>query len=455
MIRKRLCSLYKSVFVSRPTTSEIAQLKSVINIDKQEILSHIHEPEAKIFLKEHVMDISAKIKLFEVVKNLDLETADYDTQFLKTVMENAWGTQAPTNGLSLAKSCVRNKFQTTRDNKELPFPENCIGYRIIKYLVLLILYAYTHRYDMAEGVPRVRNFGYTIAKYRDMLCVYFAYNLVGRAAGANYRQQFLNRRHPDAATFQLLRRGSDNTSLRLIARFLGTSYSTCQRVMKDEGQHAYKYRCIHGICNHLIFQEHERDAEFLNKILWTDEATYVRTGIANPHNEHYWADKNPHLAREAIISLYRSFSINVWVGIIGNQLIGPFKLPARLDGPNHLEFLQNDLPRLLKESLTEEQRRNLIFMHDGAPAHFAIDVRNHLDQIDWTGMTYSMASALPQFPSIGLFLLGIFQGTGVPQRCFCECTAVVASYRRACYQCRAWRNAMGDLRYPPTYTSVH
>lgn len=97
-------------------------------------------PDATILLKEHTIDICAKIKLFDVVKNLDLETANYDTQFLKKVMENAWGTLAPTNGLSLAKSYVRNMFQATRDNKDLPFPENCKGYRIIKVSLLLIVY---------------------------------------------------------------------------------------------------------------------------------------------------------------------------------------------------------------------------------------------------------------------------------------------------------------------------
>ncbi|OXU21035.1 hypothetical protein TSAR_002688 [Trichomalopsis sarcophagae] len=131
-------------------------------------------------------------------------------------MENTWETQTPTNGLWLAKSYVKNKFQATRNNKELPFSENCIGYRIIK--------------------------------------------------------------------------------------------------------------------------EYERDAEFLNSILWTDKATYVRTEMANAHNEHYWADENPHLARKDYFQ--KRLSINVWAGIIGDELIGPSNLSARLDGPNHLEFSQ-------------------------------------------------------------------------------------------------------------------
>lgn len=97
-----------------------------------------NEPHAKILLEKHVSDISNKIKLYDVVKNLDMETANYDIEFLKNIMENVWGTQVPTNGLSLVKSYLRNKFQATRDNKELAFPEHCKGYRIIKVSLSLI-----------------------------------------------------------------------------------------------------------------------------------------------------------------------------------------------------------------------------------------------------------------------------------------------------------------------------
>jgi len=33
--------------------------------------------------------------------------------------------------------------------------------------------------------------------------------------------------------------------------------------------------------------------------------------------------------------------INVWCGMIGNMLIGPFILDDHMTGQNHLEFLQN------------------------------------------------------------------------------------------------------------------
>ncbi|XP_008207709.1 uncharacterized protein LOC103316324 [Nasonia vitripennis] len=71
----------------------------------------------------------------------------------------------------------------------------------------------------------------------------------------------------------------------------------------------------------------------------------------------------------------------MWADLIGNQLIEPWKLPHRLNGPNYLQFLQEDLPGLLDAVLTPEEQENIIFMHDGVPAHFAIDVHNYLYNI--------------------------------------------------------------------------
>ncbi|XP_058810115.1 uncharacterized protein LOC131675223 [Phymastichus coffea] len=77
----------------------------------------------------------------------------------------------------------------------------------------------------------------------------------------------------------------------------------------------------------------------------------------------------------------------MWTGLIGNQVIGPVQLPNPLNAENYLEFLQDILPGLL-DGVPEELQENLIFMHDGAPAHTAVNVRNYLDQVygsHWIG----------------------------------------------------------------------
>jgi len=61
---------------------------------------------------------------------------------------------------------------------------------------------------------------------------------------------------------------------------------------------------------------------FLNNILWTDEATFNSDGGVNRNNMHYWSETNPRWMRE--IQHQGRWSINVWCGVIGSQIIGPF-----------------------------------------------------------------------------------------------------------------------------------
>jgi hypothetical protein len=72
------------------------------------------------------------------------------------------------------------------------------------------------------------------------------------------------------------------------------------------------------------------------------------------------------------------FSINVWVDIIGDQLLGPVVLPNRQTGAMYHRFLVNDLPVLLEHVLLHQQ--HMWFMHDGAPPHFISTVTQHLNQ---------------------------------------------------------------------------
>ncbi|KYN04667.1 hypothetical protein ALC62_04460 [Cyphomyrmex costatus] len=58
--------------------------------------------------------------------------------------------------------------------------------------------------------------------------------------------------------------------------------------------------------------------------------------------------------------------------------IGPFFFPPRLTGQTYAGFLENELPILL-EDVPLREREELIFQHDGAPAHFSRLVRDVLD----------------------------------------------------------------------------
>lgn len=62
-------------------------------------------------------------------------------------------------------------------------------------------------------------------------------------------------------------------------------------------------------------------------------------------------------------------------------------LPTPLNAQNYEHFLEEELPVLL-EDVPLQLRRQAYFMHDGAPAHFGVNVRQYLNatyQDRWIG----------------------------------------------------------------------
>lgn len=111
-------------------------------------------------------------------------------------------------------------------------------------------------------------------------------------------------------------------------------------------------------------------------ILFSDESQFTRDGVNNTRNSHLWSDENPHGTTET--NFQRRFSVNVWCGMIDDQLIGPFFFEERLTGELYANFLRNELLLLLDEVplLTRQQ---MFLQHDGAPAHFSRHAREYLN----------------------------------------------------------------------------
>ncbi|CAH1110323.1 unnamed protein product [Psylliodes chrysocephalus] len=118
--------------------------------------------------------------------------------------------------------------------------------------------------------------------------------------------------------------------------------------------------------------------------------------------------ENPHAITET--HFQEQFSVNVWAGIISNHLLGPFFLPGRLDGQSYLHFLEEKLRGLL-EDVPIPLRNQMWFMHDGAPAHFSLIVRNHLNTVYpgrciGRGGSQKWPVRSPNLNSLDLFLWG-------------------------------------------------
>jgi len=82
------------------------------------------------------------------------------------------------------------------------------------------------------------------------------------------------------------------------------------------------------------------------------------------------------------------WSLNVWCGILGDRIIGPFFLDEHLDGQNDTNFLENTVMDYLEDTVPLYVLGNLWFQQDGRPAHYSRatrDVLNRLFPGRWIG----------------------------------------------------------------------
>lgn len=260
---------------------------------------------------------------------------------------------------------------------------------------------------------------FTNAEYADILFIYGFCDGNARAAQREYQRRYPNRRVPNRAVFSgtyrrlaehgnvtrrvgagpveinnevteeiLERFEADPTlSTRQLAHDLGVSRWKVWSTVRRMALHPYHYTPVQGqheqdpqqrvqFCRFLLETDID-DETFLSRILWTDESKFDRQGITNFHNLHYWAPENPHLRRTT--NFQRRFSVNVWMGIIGGTLIGPHFFPDTLDGRSYEAFLRDNFEELL-DDVPLANRQDMVFQHDGCPAHFYRPIQDLLNQ---------------------------------------------------------------------------
>jgi hypothetical protein len=69
-----------------------------------------------------------------------------------------------------------------------------------------------------------------------------------------------------------------------------------------------------------VWQQIILDDNFLENVLFRDEACFSNRGDVNKHNCHYYAQNNPRRIREGHFQTVDS--TNVWCEILGNKIIG-------------------------------------------------------------------------------------------------------------------------------------
>lgn len=181
--------------------------------------------------------------------------------------------------------------------------------------------------------------------------------------------------------------------------------------------HPYHYRRVQALEENdppqrMLFarwflQQYRADHSFVERILYTDEASFTREGIFNFHNNHFYAVENPHVFRE--IHFQRKIRVNVWGGVIGNNIIGPIFLPQKLTGQVYLRTIVNNVPNLLNQIGLDIG--DIWFQQDGAPPHWSISVRRRLDVLfpnHWIGRNgpIGMPPRSPDLTVMDFFLWG-------------------------------------------------
>ncbi|KYN05077.1 hypothetical protein ALC62_04065 [Cyphomyrmex costatus] len=246
---------------------------------------------------------------------------------------------------------------------------------------------------------------------------------VQRPAGAPvHRRAHREEEIPDAFYDNL------ETIVRNAAHDFGVSLYDVHRVVHENGLRPYHYQRVQKLlsgdaqrrvnfCAGFLAQC-RRNVDFPDSILWTDEATFTPNGVFNSHNHVYWGEENPHVVREG--AFQHRWSINVWAGMIANQVIGPFFLPPRLNGEIYADFLRNKLPVLLAD-VPLYVRAQMIYQQDGAPAHLHRDVRDVLNtryRDRWIGQGGPIAwpPRSPDINVIDFFVWGYIKELVEPRR---------------------------------------
>lgn len=175
-------------------------------------------------------------------------------------------------------------------------------------------------------------------------------------------------------------------SLEEVKTAVGVSKSQAGKILKKYKYKPYKFKKIHDLhpgdevrriqfCNWYI-ENCEADPNFHLRIMWTDEAKVTNCGIFNRHNNRYWSAENTHVTIP--IQHQGRFGINIWCGIFGHQIVGPFFYENNLTSQLYNQILREVVGPFI-ENIPLGNLNTIYYQQDGAPAHNALIVRNYLD----------------------------------------------------------------------------
>jgi len=215
-----------------------------------------------------------------------------------------------------------------------------------------------------------------------------------------------------------------HTASRQAAPMFDVSQSSVIRTLEENKMHPYKIVPTQELmendldrrtnfCEQMMAML-DNDVIQLEHVLFSDECIFTLHGHANRQNCRHWSRENPHWIREEHTQYPEK--VNVWAGIVGDHIIGPFFIDGNLNGENYLALLQNNVVPTLTNLYPDPGNPGvpadmIWFQQDGAPAHYELNVRQYLDQIfqnRWIGRRGSVdwPARSPDLTALDFFLWG-------------------------------------------------
>lgn len=172
-----------------------------------------------------------------------------------------------------------------------------------------------------------------------------------------------------------------------ISQTVGISKRSVRRVLHQNHYKPYKIHLVQELSE----DDFDRRVEFcelmmanidnntigLNNIVFSDEATFMLNGNVNRHNCHYWSNINPHWMREQ--HTQHPEKLNVWLGIVGGQFLGPFFIDGNLNADGYQRMLEEQIVPTIHHVF--DNLDQVWFQQDGAPPHYGLNVRAYLNEI--------------------------------------------------------------------------
>lgn len=172
-------------------------------------------------------------------------------------------------------------------------------------------------------------------------------------------------------------RENPSTSIRRRSQQLGLSYGTTQRILtKDLHLHAYKIQLTQELklgdhrqrreFVNWVLENNQNDDNFVNKIIFSDEAHFHLNGYVNKQNCRIWGLENPHAIH---MKQMHPKKVTVWCGFWVGGVIGPYFFEnthgdaVTVNGERYREMISDYFWQQLEELGGNNDLNDLWFQH--------------------------------------------------------------------------------------------